>query len=123
MESICVISKLFFLLTKNDIIVHYNKIPNLGIYHANYPNLKDPKGPFPKLQKKSLPCSTLALKAPKRMHLKMLSAANNCLTLLTKKSVDPEQTAPIGAHTVCHRGFLNISADEKSRRLLLRLGH
>ena len=24
-------------------------------------------------------------------------------------------------HTVCHRGFLNISADEKSRRLLLRL--
>ena len=26
-------------------------------------------------------------------------------------------------HTVCHRGFLNISADEKSRRLLLRLAH
>ena len=34
-------------------------------------------------------------------------------------SVDPEQTAPI--HTVCHRGFFNISADVKSRRLLLRL--
>ena len=35
--------------------------------------------------------------------------------------VDPEQTAPrsslIWVHTVCHRGFLNISADEKSRRL------
>ena len=37
--------------------------------------------------------------------------------------VDPEQIAPrsslIWVHTVCHRGFLNISADEKSRRLLL----
>ena len=31
-------------------------------------------------------------------------------------SLDPE-------HTVCHRGFLNISADEKSRRLLLQLAH
>ena len=41
-------------------------------------------------------------------------------------SVDPEQTAPsslIWVHTVCHRGFLNISADEKIRRLLLRLAH
>ena len=31
-------------------------------------------------------------------------------------SVDPEQTAPsslIWVPTVCHRGFLNISADEK----------
>ena len=49
--------------------------------------------------------------------------------------VDPEQTAPlisgwtqnrsslIWVHTVCHRGFLNISADEKSKRLLLRLAH
>ena len=40
----------------------------------------------------------------------------------------PEQTAPIGSsliwvHTVCHRGFLNISADEKSRRILLLLAH
>ena len=39
-------------------------------------------------------------------------------------SVDPDQTAPIiWVHTVCHRGFLNISADEKSRRLLLQLAH
>ena len=42
--------------------------------------------------------------------------------------MDPEQTAPIGAsliwvHNVCHRGFLNISADEKSRLLLLPLVH
>ena len=36
-------------------------------------------------------------------------------------SVDPEQTAPICVHTVCQRGFLNISADVKSRRLLLQL--
>ena len=25
-------------------------------------------------------------------------------------------------HTVCHRGFLNISADEKSRRLFVAIG-
>ena len=30
--------------------------------------------------------------------------------------MDPGQTL-IWVHTVCHRGFLNISADEKSRRL------
>ena len=29
----------------------------------------------------------------------------------------------IWVHTVCHRCFLNISADEKSRQLLLRLEH
>ena len=46
---------------------------------------------------------------------------------LKANSMDPDQTAPIGAvcliwvHTVCHRGLLNISADEKSRQLLLRL--
>ena len=34
--------------------------------------------------------------------------------------MDPDQTTPIGAilvHIVCHRGYLNVSADEKSRRL------
>ena len=35
-------------------------------------------------------------------------------------SVDRELTL-IWVHTVCQRGFLNISADEKSRRLLLRM--
>ena len=29
----------------------------------------------------------------------------------------------IWVHAVCHRGFLNISADKKSRQLLLRLAH
>ena len=42
-------------------------------------------------------------------------------------SVDPGQTAPrsslVWVHTVCHNGFLNISADEKSRRLLLQLAY
>ena len=42
------------------------------------------------------------LKRQEKMHLKMSSAANNCLTLLTNSSmeanrVDPDQTAPIGA--------------------------
>ena len=44
--------------------------------------------------------------------------------IIEANKVDPEQTAPhrsslILAHTVCHRGFLNISADEKSRRLII----
>ena len=33
------------LLTKIDIIVHYNTFPNLGVYHANFPNLKGPRAP------------------------------------------------------------------------------
>ena len=41
---VCVIANLF-LLTKNDIIVHYNKFPNLGVYHATFLNLKGPKPP------------------------------------------------------------------------------
>ena len=65
------------------------------------------------------------------MHLKMSSAEVVCCKKLPNitdelsieaNSVDPEQTL-IWVHTVCHRGFLNISADEKSRRLLLRLAH
>ena len=40
---------------------------------------------------------------------------------LEANSEEPEQTAPrsslIWVHAVCHRGFLNISADEKNRRL------
>ena len=61
------------------------------------------------------------------MYLKMSSAEVICCKKLPNitdelsieaNSVDPEQTAP-----VCHRGFLNISADEKSRRLLLLLAH
>ena len=74
----------------------------------------------------------LSLKAPRKnasekLRLLKSFAANNCLTLLTNLSIeanrmDPDKTASIGTvHTVCHRGFLNISAVEKSRRLLLRL--
>ena len=61
------------------------------------------------------------------MHLKMSSVEVLCckqLHSITDKlsieanSVDTEQTAPrsilIWVHTVCHRGFLNISADEKA---------
>ena len=29
-------------MTKNDIIMHYNKFSNLGICHANFPKLKGP---------------------------------------------------------------------------------
>ena len=35
-------------------------------------------------------------------------------------SVDPEQT--IWVHTVCHRGFLNISADEQRQRTFIATG-
>ena len=57
METACVVAEFVFLLTKNEIIVHYNKFPNLGVYHATFPNLKGPRGPFPKLQKN--PCGLL----------------------------------------------------------------
>ena len=71
------------------------------------------------------------------MYLKMSSAEVVCCKYLPSStdelsieanSVDPEQTAPIGAvwsgaTLFCHRGFLDISADEESRRLLLRLVH
>ena len=41
MAIVCVISIFFFfLLTKNDIIVHNNKFPNLGVCCANFPDLK-----------------------------------------------------------------------------------
>ena len=41
--------------------------------------------------------------------------------------MDPEQTAPIGSsliwvHTVCHRGFLNISADEEKQTNFVAFG-
>ena len=80
----------------------------------------------------------LTLKAPRKKciwkcGLLKSSAANNCLTLLTnwvkKKTAWTQnrlllyRSSLIWVHTVWHRGFLNISADEKSRRLLLWLAH
>ena len=50
MAKVCVIANLFFLFTKKDIIVHYNKFPNLGFYRTNFPNLKSHLGPFTKLK-------------------------------------------------------------------------
>ena len=37
MAKVYVIANLFFLLTKNDIILHYDKFSNLGVDHANFP--------------------------------------------------------------------------------------
>ena len=56
------------------------------------------------------------------MHLKKSSAEVSITGELSIEahSMDTGQTAPIA---VCHRGFLNISADEKSRQPLLRLAH
>ena len=42
---VCVIANLF-LLTKNDMFVHHNKCPNLGVCHTNFPNLKGPRAPY-----------------------------------------------------------------------------
>ena len=66
------------------------------------------------------------------MHLKMSSAEVVCCEKLRNitdelsieaNSVDPEQEqSDLGPHCLPKR-FLNISADEKSRRLLLRLEH
>ena len=76
------------------------------------------------------------LKRQEKMHLKMSSAELVCRKYLPNStdelsieasSVDPEQTAPIGAvwsgSTLFVIEVLNISADEQSRRLLLRLAH
>ena len=39
MAIVCVIANLFFYWP----IVHYNKFPNLGVFHATFPNLKGPR--------------------------------------------------------------------------------
>ena len=57
METACVVAEFVFLLTKNDIIVHYNKFPNLGVYHATFPNLKGPRAPSRNCKKN--PCGLL----------------------------------------------------------------
>ena len=44
MAIVCVIADLFYI-DKKDIILHYNKFPNLGVCHANFPNLKGPRVP------------------------------------------------------------------------------
>ena len=41
---VCVIANCFFI-DKNDLIMHFNKFPNLGVYHSNFPNLKGPRAP------------------------------------------------------------------------------
>ena len=51
MAIVCVIANLFCLLTKKDIIVHYNKFPNVGVYHPNFPNLKGHRAPSQKCKK------------------------------------------------------------------------
>ena len=50
MAILCVIVYCF-LLTKIDIIMHYNKFPNLGVCRASFPNLKGSRACFPKLHK------------------------------------------------------------------------
>ena len=45
---------LFLQLTENVLIVHCNKIPNLGVYSTNFPNLKGPRAPSQNCKKKSL---------------------------------------------------------------------
>ena len=59
------------------------------------------------------------------MSLLKSSAANNCLTLLTNLSIKANRVDPIRlliwVHTVCHRGFLNISADEKKQTTFIAI--
>ena len=40
-----VVANLFIFPTKNDIVVHNNKLPNLGVYHTTFSNLKGPRAP------------------------------------------------------------------------------
>ena len=52
MAVVYVIANLF-LIDQNAVIVRYNKFPNLGVYHANFPNLKSPWAPSQNCKKKS----------------------------------------------------------------------
>ena len=75
------------------------------------------------------------LKRQEKIHLKMSSAeVVRCKYLpnindefkYRSKQCGPRtdysyRNSLIWVHTVCHRGFLHISADEKNRRLLMRL--
>ena len=54
----------FLLLIKIDKIVHYNKFPNLGAYHANFPNLKGPRVPSPNCEKKNPGSTCTFIQAP-----------------------------------------------------------
>ena len=51
---VCVIANLFFFIDQNDINVHYNKFPNLGVYNATFFSLKGPRAPSQNCKKKSL---------------------------------------------------------------------
>ena len=48
-------NSLLVYIDQNDIIVHYNAYPNLGVYRATFPNLKGPSAP-PKIAKNPLLC-------------------------------------------------------------------
>ena len=52
-NKVCVIANLFLQLSKNTVIVHYNKFSNLGFTTLIFPILKA-LGPLPKIAKKSL---------------------------------------------------------------------
>ena len=49
------------------------------------------------------------------------SRSGSCLS--TVNELGSYRSSLIWVHTICHRGFLNISVDEQSRQLLLRLAH
>ena len=71
MAKVYVIANLF-LLTKNDIIVHYNKFPNLGFYHTNFFNLKGPRAPSQNCKKKKkIPASFNLYSSRHTAHLKV----------------------------------------------------
>ena len=74
MVKVCVIANLL-LLTKNDIIVHYDRFLNLGVYHANFPNLKGPRLPSQNCKKISLAMLSILYRfhlAPKDMARRFL---------------------------------------------------
>ena len=53
MAIVCVIIANLFLIDRNALIAHYNKLPNLRIYYANFPNLKGLRAPSRNFKKKN----------------------------------------------------------------------
>ena len=74
MAKICLIAYLVFFIDqkKRDIIEHYNKFPNYGVYRASFPNLKGPRAP-------SQNCKKRAVKRDFRPYIRQYTSPNENL--------------------------------------------
>ena len=91
-------------MTKNDIIVHYNKFPNSGVFGANFPNLKGPRTPSQNCKK--IPVRIYYLSLAMQIGLKVhfiytLPASDSfcCFFMSFANSLDPDQARQTVRHS------------------------